>query len=62
MPAAVSIMAKLTPCYVNSQKICQGCKDNSKCDPCLFSPIKQKGVFKDFHLTEKEQTALLSVQ
>jgi hypothetical protein len=62
IPAAVNIMLKLTSCCINSQKICLGCQDKTKCTDCLYSPSMQKDALVNFNLTEKEQTALLAVQ
>ena len=38
MPAAVNIMVRLMPLVVNGQKVCQGCKDKTKCQYCSFLP------------------------
>ena len=37
MPAAVDLMVKLLPSIVSSSKVCSLCKDNSKCQDCIFS-------------------------
>jgi hypothetical protein len=51
MTAAVELMTKLLPSLVQSSKVCQACKDNSKCHGCTFSNI----------FTPHEQNAALFV-
>jgi hypothetical protein len=36
MPATVDIMVRLMPNVVNPSKVCQSCKDKSKCCACAF--------------------------
>ena len=37
MSAAVDLMVRLLPSMVQSAKICMDCKDNTKCQACIFS-------------------------
>jgi len=37
MPATVDIMVKLMPSIINPSKVCLSCKDNQKCQFCIFS-------------------------
>jgi len=41
MPAAVEIMVKLLPHMVDTAKICLACKDNTKCQSCVFTTQHQ---------------------
>ena len=51
MPKAVDLMSKLLPTFVDKAKVCQSCKDNTKCQGCTFNSQP----------TEKELSALLAV-
>jgi hypothetical protein len=44
MPIAVDNMVKLLPFIVDPAKVCQLCKDSSKCSSCVFGspPIAQE--------------------
>lgn len=63
MPAAVNIMVRLLPSMVNPSKVCQLCKDKTKCQSCSFlnqpSPQNDKDVLSQF--TQKEKDALQAV-
>jgi len=37
MPATIDLLVKLLPLVINPKKVCPLCKDNSKCDSCVFS-------------------------
>jgi len=60
MPAAVNIMVQLVSSFVDSSKVCQSCKDNTKCQGCSFHIQQQK---KDIFslLSKKEQEAIQAV-
>jgi len=62
MPAAINIMVRLMPSFVNPSKVCQLCKDKTKCQSCSFhnqpSPQEQDILSQ---LTQKEQDALEAV-
>ena len=49
MSAAVDLMVRLLPSMVQSAKICMDCKDNTKCQACIFSA----------QTAEREASALL---
>jgi recombinational DNA repair protein RecR len=36
MPAAVDLMVRLLPSIVDPSKVCLACKDNTKCQGCIF--------------------------
>ena len=61
MPAVINIMVRFLPSLVNSVKVCQACKDKTKCQACIFNnqPAQQQNALSPF--TEKEQTALQAV-
>jgi recombinational DNA repair protein RecR len=50
MPAAVDLMVKLLPSIVDTSKVCLPCKDNTKCQYCIFCST----------LTQEEKAALLA--
>ena len=63
MPAAINIMVRLMPSIVNPSKVCDLCKDKTKCQSCSFlnqpTPQQPQEVFSQF--TQKEQNALEAV-
>ena len=62
MPSAVNIMVRLIPSIVSPSKVCQLCKDKTKCQSCVFSfqpPQQSPEVLSQF--TEKEQAAIEAV-
>ena len=62
MPTAVNIMVRLLPSIVSSSKVCQLCKDKTKCQSCTFSfqpPQQEQEAMTQF--TEKEQAAIEAV-
>jgi recombinational DNA repair protein RecR len=62
MPAAVNLMVKLMPSIVDPSKVCQPCKDKTKCQCCIFTKQfpRQEQEIKS-HFTPKEQNALEAV-
>jgi len=36
MGQAVDVMAQSLPAYINAEKVCAACRDNSKCKVCAF--------------------------
>jgi hypothetical protein len=36
MGQAVDVMVKALPAYIRSEKVCELCRDNSKCSVCAF--------------------------
>ena len=42
MPATVDIMVQLLPHVLNSAKVCQSCRDKSKCADCAFCNSSQQ--------------------
>ena len=36
MPATVDLMVKMLPLSVNPKKVCLLCRDDGKCDGCVF--------------------------
>ena len=63
MPAAINIMVRLMPSIVNPSKVCEMCKDKTKCQSCFFlnqpTPQHEQDIFSQF--TQKEQNALEAV-
>jgi hypothetical protein len=51
MPKAVDLMSKLLPTFTNKVKVCEQCKDKTRCQHCAFN--KQP--------TEEELSALEAV-
>ena len=51
MPKAVDLMSKLLPTFVDKAKVCQSCKDSTKCQGCTFNSQP----------TEKELSVLVAV-
>ena len=57
MPAAVNIMVRLMPLVINGSKVCQGCKDKTKCQYCTFLPAmpeQEKELLWQFLPREKD--------
>ena len=52
MPAAVDFIIRQLPSIVDPAKICQVCKDSTKCKACTFC----------FHETPQEQAVFLAAQ
>jgi len=51
MGEAVDAIIHLLPAYLNKEKICNACKDNSKCSTCIFNsealtPLKLLDLIK----------------
>ena len=63
MPAAVNIMVRLMPSILNPSKVCQLCKDKTKCQSCSFlnQPTPQHDQDALSQFTEKEQAAIEAV-
>ena len=63
MPAAINIMVRLMPSIVNPSKVCDLCKDKTKCQSCSFlnqpTPQHEQDALSQF--TEKEQAAIQAV-
>ena len=62
MPAAVNIMVKLMPSITDPSKVCQLCKDKTKCQSCIFickPQEKDQDILSQF--TVKEQNAIQAV-
>jgi len=63
MPAAINIMVRLLPSIVSPSKVCQLCKDKTKCQSCSFlnqpTPQHEQDALSQF--TPKEQVALQAV-
>ena len=61
MPAAVNIMVRLLPSIVSPSKVCQLCKDKTKCQSCTFynQPQQEQETLSQF--TQKEQAAIEAV-
>jgi recombinational DNA repair protein RecR len=62
MPATIDLMVKLLPSIVNPAKVCQSCKDSTKCPGCTFHsqfPRQEQDFFS--HFTPQEQKALEAV-
>jgi|GEM_PF-1216021 len=62
MPAAVNIMVRLLPSIVSPSKVCQLCKDKTKCQSCTFynqPPQQEQEAMSQF--TQKEQAAIEAV-
>ena len=36
MPATVDLMVKILPLTINPKKVCLSCRDNGKCQGCIF--------------------------
>ena len=36
MPATVDLMVKILPLSINPKKVCLSCRDNGKCQGCIF--------------------------
>ena len=62
MPAAVNIMVRLMPSIVDPSKVCQLCKDKTKCQSSAFhnQPTQQQQDAL-LQFTEKEQNAIQTV-
>jgi len=62
MPAAVNIIVRLLPNIVNPLKVCNLCKDKTKCQGCSFHN-KEQAQQQDFlsMFTQKEQDAISAV-
>jgi recombinational DNA repair protein RecR len=50
MPSAVDLMVSLLPSIVDTSKVCLSCKDNTKCQSCVFCRT----------ITAEEKAALLA--
>jgi hypothetical protein len=62
MPAAVNIMVRLLPLVVSGSKVCQLCKDKTKCQSCTFlpaMPTQEQDALWQF--LPREQEALQAV-
>jgi hypothetical protein len=62
MPAAVNIMVRLMPLVVKGSKVCQVCKDKTKCHYCSFLPaMPQQEQNALWQFLPNEQAALEAV-
>jgi hypothetical protein len=62
MPAAINILVRLLPTIVNPSKVCNLCKDKTKCQGCSFNnktPPQEQDFLSLF--TQKEQDAISAV-
>jgi hypothetical protein len=39
MTSTVEYMVKNMPFIIDSKKVCDSCRDKTKCEPCVFRPL-----------------------
>ena len=44
MTVAIERVFEHLPGMLDRPKVCDACRDRSKCDTCAFNPIKEKGA------------------